>query len=40
MPPNGPPTNLSVLSLFNKNVQGKTIDLTKTYTDKFVNAAS
>ena len=40
MPPNGPPTNLSVLSLFNKDVQGKTIDLTKTYTDTFVKAAS
>lgn len=40
MPPNGPPTNLSVLSLFNPDVQGKTIDLTKTYTDQFVKAAS
>ncbi|MCU1557520.1 MAG: transporter substrate-binding protein [Microbacteriaceae bacterium] len=39
MPPNGPPTNLKVLSLFNKNVQGKTIDLKSTYTDQFVKAA-
>jgi NitT/TauT family transport system substrate-binding protein len=39
MPPNGPPTNLKVLSAFNKDVQGKTIDLSKTYTDQFVNAA-
>jgi NitT/TauT family transport system substrate-binding protein len=38
MPPNGPP-NLKVLSLFNKDVQGKTIDLTATYTDEFVKAA-
>jgi NitT/TauT family transport system substrate-binding protein len=39
MPPNGPPTNLKVLSAFNKDVQGKTIDLRKTYTDQFVQAA-
>jgi len=39
MPPNGPPTNLKVLSTFNKAVMGKTIDLTKTYTDQFVLAA-
>lgn len=39
MPPNGPPTNLKVLSTFNKDVKGKTIDLTKTYTDQFVQAA-
>ncbi len=39
MPPSGPPTNLKVLSLFNPDVQGKTIDLTATYTDKFVKAA-
>jgi NitT/TauT family transport system substrate-binding protein len=38
MPPNGPPTDLKVLSAFNKDVQGKTIDLAKTYTDQFVNA--
>jgi len=40
MPPNGPPTNLKVLSAFNKDVQGKTIDLSKTYTDQFVKAAT
>ncbi len=39
MPPAGPPTNLKVLSLFNPNVMGKTIDLSKTYTDQFVKAA-
>jgi len=39
MPPNGPPTNLKVLSTFNKDVQGKNIDLSKTYTDQFVTAA-
>ncbi|HKT01511.1 MAG TPA: ABC transporter substrate-binding protein [Rugosimonospora sp.] len=40
MPPNGPPTNLKVLSTFNPDVKGKTIDLSKTYTDQFVQAAS
>jgi NitT/TauT family transport system substrate-binding protein len=39
MPPNGPPTNLKVLSAFNKDVMGKNIDLSKTYTDQFVHAA-
>jgi NitT/TauT family transport system substrate-binding protein len=39
MPPNGPPTNLKVLSAFNNDVMGKTIDLSKTYTDQFVLAA-
>lgn len=39
MPPNGPPTNLKVLSAFNKDVQGKTIDLSKTYTNQFVQNA-
>jgi sulfonate transport system substrate-binding protein len=39
MPPNGPPTNLKVLSAFNKDVIGKSIDLSKTYTDQFVQAA-
>jgi NitT/TauT family transport system substrate-binding protein len=39
MPPNGPPTNLKVLSAFNKDVMGKNIDLSKTYTDQFVRAA-
>jgi NitT/TauT family transport system substrate-binding protein len=40
MPPNGPPTNLSVLSSFNKDVMGKKIDLSKTYTDQFVKGAT
>src|SRR5262245_31906842 len=40
MPPNGPPTNLKVLSTFNKDVIGKSIDLSKTYTDQFVLGAS
>jgi NitT/TauT family transport system substrate-binding protein len=39
MPPNGPPTNLKVLSTFNPDVKGKTIDLSKTYTNQFVQAA-
>jgi NitT/TauT family transport system substrate-binding protein len=39
MPPTGPPTNLKVLTTFNPDVQGKTIDVTKTYTDQFVRAA-
>jgi NitT/TauT family transport system substrate-binding protein len=39
MPPNGPATDLKILQAFNPDVKGKTIDLTKTYTDKFVQAA-
>jgi NitT/TauT family transport system substrate-binding protein len=39
MPPNGPATNLKILQAFNPDVKGKTIDLSKTYTDKFVQAA-
>src|SRR5258706_11827376 len=39
MPPSGPQTDLNVLSSFNPDVKGKTIDLSKTYTDQFVNAA-
>jgi NitT/TauT family transport system substrate-binding protein len=39
MPPNGPPTDLKVLSAFNKDVMGKQIDLSKTYTDQFVQNA-
>jgi len=39
MPPTGPPTNLKVLSTFNPDVKGKKIDISKTYTDKFVQAA-
>ncbi len=40
MPQDGPPTVLQVLSAFNKNVQGKTIDLSKTYTTEFVDKAN
>jgi NitT/TauT family transport system substrate-binding protein len=39
MPADGPPTCLAVLSAFNDKVKGKSIDLTKTYTDEFVKAA-
>ncbi|WP_312871769.1 ABC transporter substrate-binding protein [Amycolatopsis acididurans] len=39
MPPSGPPTDLAVLQAFNPDVKGKNIDLSKTYTDKFVQAA-
>jgi NitT/TauT family transport system substrate-binding protein len=39
MPADGPPTCLAVLSAFNDKVKGKSIDLAKTYTDEFVNAA-
>ncbi|WP_343585309.1 ABC transporter substrate-binding protein [Herbaspirillum sp.] len=37
MPKGGPETVLSVLSGFNPNVKGKHVDLSKTYTDEFVN---
>jgi NitT/TauT family transport system substrate-binding protein len=40
MDPTGPPTCLAVLSAFNAKVNGKQIDLTKTYTDEFVKAAT
>jgi NitT/TauT family transport system substrate-binding protein len=40
MPADGPKTCLAVLSAFNPNVKGKTIDLAKTYTDQFVKAAT
>ncbi|EWM18833.1 sulfonate/nitrate/taurine transporter substrate-binding protein [Kutzneria sp. 744] len=39
MPPNGPATDLKVLQAFNPDVKGKSIDLSRTYTDKFVQAA-
>ncbi|MFO1175008.1 MAG: ABC transporter substrate-binding protein [Paracoccaceae bacterium] len=39
MPEDGPPTVLAVLSAFSKNVKGKQIDLSKTYTTEFVKAA-
>ncbi len=40
MPADGPQTCLAVLSEFNPKVQGKSIDLTKTYTNEFVQAAT
>jgi NitT/TauT family transport system substrate-binding protein len=39
MPSDGPATCLAVLSAFNPNVKGKTIDLSKTFTNEFVKAA-
>ena len=36
MPKGGPETVLSVLSTFSKNVKGKSVDLSKTYTTEFV----
>ncbi|HEY8099127.1 MAG TPA: ABC transporter substrate-binding protein [Burkholderiaceae bacterium] len=39
MPPSGPPTVLKVLSAFDKNVQGKSVDLSRTFTTEFVSAA-
>lgn len=39
MPAGGPETVLSVLSTFSKNVKGKNIDLSKTYTTEFVKNA-
>ncbi len=39
MPEDGPPTVLKVLSSFDKNVMGKNIDLSKTYTTEFVKSA-
>ncbi len=36
MPQGGPETVLAVLSAFSKNVKGKTVDLSKTYTTEFV----
>jgi NitT/TauT family transport system substrate-binding protein len=39
MPADGPQTCLTVLSAFNPSVKGKTIDLTKTYTNAFVQKA-
>lgn len=38
MPEQGPETVLKVLSAFNRNVKGKHIDLSKTYTTAFVDA--
>jgi NitT/TauT family transport system substrate-binding protein len=40
MPANGPETVLKVQATFNKTVKGKQIDLSKTYTTAFVDAAN
>jgi NitT/TauT family transport system substrate-binding protein len=39
MPAGGPETVLSVLAAFSKNVKGKTVDLSRTYTTEFVKNA-
>jgi NitT/TauT family transport system substrate-binding protein len=39
MPPSGPTTVLKVLAGFDKNVQGKSVDLSRTFTTEFVSAA-
>ena len=39
MPAGGPETVLAVLSGFSKNMKGKTVDLSKTYTSEFVKRA-
>ncbi len=39
MPSDGPPTVLKVLATFNKELDPAKIDLSKTYTDEFVNVA-
>ncbi len=40
MPEDGPPTVLKVLSTFKKELQGKPIDLSRTYTTQFVDRAN
>jgi NitT/TauT family transport system substrate-binding protein len=40
MPPKGPSIAVKVLTTFNPAVKGKKIDVTKTFTDEFVKAAS
>jgi NitT/TauT family transport system substrate-binding protein len=40
MPEDGPKTVLSVLSTFKKDLQGKQIDLSRTYTTQFVDQAN
>ena len=40
MPADGPKTCLAVLGEFNPKVQGKAIDLAKTYTNEFVQTAT
>jgi NitT/TauT family transport system substrate-binding protein len=39
MPVGGPETVLAVLSAFSRNIRGKTVDLSKTYTTEFVKRA-
>jgi NitT/TauT family transport system substrate-binding protein len=39
MPEGGPKTVLSVLAAFSRSLKGKQIDLSRTYTSEFVNAA-
>ena len=39
MPAHGPETVLSVLSAFSATLKGKNIDLSRTYTDEFVDAS-
>ena len=39
MPADGPETVLKVLSSFSRNLKGRTVDLSKTYTDSFVDHA-
>jgi len=39
MPASGPPTVLKVMSTIDRNVQGKNIDLSRTYSTQFVAAA-
>jgi NitT/TauT family transport system substrate-binding protein len=38
MPPGGPATVLKVLSAVNRNVQSKAINLSRTYSNDYVNA--
>ena len=40
MPADGPATCLAVLSSFSPTVQGKSIDITKTFTNEFVQQAT
>ena len=40
MPPDGPQTVLNVLSAFDPSVKGHSIDLSKTYTTRFVQNAA
>jgi NitT/TauT family transport system substrate-binding protein len=39
MPAGAPDFVLKVLQTYNKNVQGKTIDVSKTFTNEFADAA-